>query len=120
MLTFVPGSIRLCLEGRSAPLAATVEAAFDSVSRKRGLRGRTSLPADYALVIAPCNLIHTFKMTFVIDVIFAARDGRIVKLRSGLKPGRVSGALGAFTAIEMAAGSIDRTRLAVGQVLTIR
>jgi uncharacterized membrane protein (UPF0127 family) len=120
LLVPAAGSLGLYLQGAPAPLAARVETAFDSLTRKRGLLGRASLPADYALVIAPCNLVHTFRMTFVIDVIFAARDGRIVKLRSDLKPRRVSGALGAFTAIEMAAGSIERARLAVGQVLTIR
>jgi uncharacterized membrane protein (UPF0127 family) len=113
-------SVGLYLQGGVAPIVTTLEAAFDSTTRKRGLLGRTSLPADYALVIAPCNLIHTFRMKFGIDIIFADRDGRVVKLRSNVKPGRVSGAWGAFTAIEMAAGSIERVGLTVGQVLTIR
>ena len=120
LLTPVVGSLGLYLQGAPAPLAATVETAFDSLSRKRGLLGRASVPADYALVIAPCNLVHTFTMTFDIDVIFAARDGRIVKLRPGLRPGRVSGAIGAFAAIEMSPGSIERAGLAVGQRLEVR
>jgi uncharacterized membrane protein (UPF0127 family) len=108
------------LEGSSKPLAATVETAFDSVARKRGLLGRDDLPTDYALVIAPCNLVHTFKMKFVIDVIFAARSGRIVKLRREMPPGRISGAFGAFATIEMVGGSIERAGLTVGKVIMVR
>lgn len=75
---------------------------------------------DEALIIAPCGAVHTFKMQFDIDVIYAARDGRIVKLRERLQPSRISAALAAFATIEMAGGSIARARLAVGQRLEIR
>lgn len=114
------GTCGLYLDGCGSPLAATVETAFDSATRKRGLLGRDSLANDYALVIAPCSLVHTFRMTFVIDVIFAARNGRILKLSCNLKPGRISGALGAFAAIEMAAGSIECAGLIAGQALEVR
>jgi uncharacterized membrane protein (UPF0127 family) len=114
------GTRGLYLEGSSKPLAETVETAFDSVARRRGLLGRDDLPTDYALVIAPCNLVHTFKMKFVIDVIFAARSGRIVKLRREMPPGRISGAFGAFATIEMIAGSIERAGLTVGKVIMVR
>ena len=101
-------------------VAGTIECAFDSAARKRGLLGRTGLDAGTALVIAPCNAVHTFRMQFAIDVIYAARDGRIVKLRPALAPSRVSAALGAFATIEMAAGSIERARLRVGDRLVVR
>lgn len=120
LLSGATGPRGLYLEGSSEPLATTVETAFDSVARKRGLLGRDNLPTDYALVIAPCNLVHTFKMKFVIDVIFTARSGRIIRLRREMPPGRISGAFGAFATIEMVAGSIERAGLTVGQVITVR
>lgn len=120
LLSSATGTRGLYLEGRSEPLAAHVETAFDPVARKRGLLGRDDLPTGFALVIAPCNLVHTFKMRFVIDVIFAARSGRIVRFRRNMPPGRISGAFGAFATIEMVAGSIDRAGLTVGQVITVR
>lgn len=112
--------LALVVDGRSAPLATTLETAFDSTTRKHGLLGRGSLDAKAALIIAPSSAIHTFGMRFPIDVIYCARDGRILKLRANIVPGRISAALRAFAVIEMAVGSIERHQLQRGQVLSIR
>lgn len=101
-------------------VADRIETAFDSVARTRGLLGRNGLAEGAALVLAPCTAIHTFRMRFPIDVIFAARDGRVLKVRRAMPPSRVSGALGAFAVIEMAGGAIDRAGgLAVGERLVV-
>lgn len=71
-------------ERNGAILASRLEAAFDSRSRRRGLLGRAGLEAGAALVVAPCNAIHTFFMRFPIDLLFVTRDGKIVKLRASL------------------------------------
>ena len=42
-------------------VARTLLTAFDSKSRKKGLLGRDSLPEGSALIIAPCQAIHTFR-----------------------------------------------------------
>jgi uncharacterized membrane protein (UPF0127 family) len=89
-------------------LAAQIEPAFDSRSRRRGLLGRDKLDAGTALIIAPCNGIHTFFMRFAIDVVFAARDGRVLKTYSALPPWRIGFAVGAFAAIELPAGTLSR------------
>ena len=102
------------------PVATTVETAFDSATRTRGLLGRPSLAPGHALVIAPCSAIHTFKMQFPIDVIFAAEDGRIVKIRRNMRAGRMTGAIGAFATIEMAAGEAERHGLTAGDYLELR
>jgi uncharacterized membrane protein (UPF0127 family) len=112
--------LTLCVEGRDVPLATTVETAFNSVSRKKGLLGRDGLAEDTALVIAPCSAVHTFAMRFPIDVIFARRDGRVVKVRSAMRASRISAAIGAFAVVEMAAGSIDRADVRVGSRLIVR
>jgi uncharacterized protein len=110
----------LYVDGRDTPLAGVLETAFDSLSRRKGLLDRDHLPEGVALVIAPCSAIHTFGMRFAIDVIFAARDGRIVKLRPALRSSRLSAALRSFAVVEMAAGAIRRSRLQVGDRLTVR
>jgi uncharacterized membrane protein (UPF0127 family) len=110
----------LVLTRTGQPLASHVESALDSASRKRGLLGRASMGADSALIIAPCNGVHTFRMQFAIDVIYVARDGRVMKLRPAMVPGRVSFALGAFATIEMAAGAIERADLRPGDMLELR
>ena len=102
------------------PLATTVETAFDSASRKRGLLGRDGLARRHAIVIAPTSAIHTFFMRFAIDVVFAAKDGTVVALRKSLRPWRIAVAPRAFCAIELEAGSIDRDSIAVGDRLVVR
>jgi hypothetical protein len=76
--------------GAETVLASSLELAVDSSSRKRGLLGHTSLADDAALVIAPCSGIHTFKMQFAIDVVFVARDGRVIKIAHDLTRSRIA------------------------------
>ena len=101
------------------PVATTVEAAFDSATRNRGLLGRDGLARRHAIVIAPTNAIHTFFMRFAIDVVFAARNGTVVAVRKSLRPWRIAVAPRAFCAIELEAGSIDRESIAVGDRLIV-
>lgn len=58
------------------------------------------------MIIAPTNAIHTFFMKFPIDVLFVAKDGRVVKIREALPPWRIAGGWGAFCVIELAAGGL--------------
>jgi uncharacterized membrane protein (UPF0127 family) len=109
----------LRISGRDAALATTVEPAFDSARRNRGLLGRDGLPARTALIIAPSNAVHTFQMRFPIDIVFAARDGRVLKIRSAVPKGRIAFAWGGFAVIEMAAGEATRAGLQTGDVLAL-
>ncbi len=104
----------LVVERTKGLLAARIEPAFTSKTRNRGLLGRESLDADTAMVIAPSNSIHTFFMRFPIDVIYTDRSGQVRKIRAALGPWRLSGCLGGFAVIEMAAGSAARAGLVVG------
>jgi uncharacterized membrane protein (UPF0127 family) len=96
-----------------------VDPAFDSARRRRGLLGRSSFPAGAALILAPCAAIHTCFMRFPIDVVFARRDGEVIKVCAGLKPWRAAFARGAFAVIEFAGGAVrdvrrgDRLRLEI-------
>jgi uncharacterized membrane protein (UPF0127 family) len=110
----------LWAQGRPDAIATTLQCAFDSATRNKGLLGRDHLEEGAALVIAPCSLIHTFGMQFPIDVVYAGRDGRVVKLRRELRASRLSGAIGAFAVIEMASGAIDRAGVRVGDQLVVR
>ena len=110
----------LGVAGRDATLAASLEPAFESATRNRGLLGRDGLPPGTALLIAPSNAIHTFGMRFPIDVIFAARDGRVLKIRAALPRTRIAFARGGFAVIEMAAGEAARCGLQPGDRLELR
>lgn len=94
--------------------------AFDSASRRQGLLGRDGLPADSALIIAPSNAVHTFFMRFPIDILFVGRDGRVIKVRSTVRPWRMTAALRAFAVIELPAGSLARSNTTAGDSLICR
>ena len=101
-------------------VADRLHTAFDSASRRSGLLGQAAWPAGSALVIAPCQAVHTIGMRFPIDVLFVDRDGCVVKARGSLGPWRMAAAWRAFAAIELAAGSVrdvlragDQVRLAL-------
>jgi uncharacterized membrane protein (UPF0127 family) len=100
-------------------LANRVSAAFDSTARRRGLLGRASWDEGHALVIAPCNAIHTFFMKFPIDVVFVRRDGTVVKARGPVPPWRFSGALRAYAVIELPGGALTRCDTRRGDVLEL-
>ena len=102
-----------------AVIAGRLEAAFDSKTRRRGLLGRQGLPAGSAMIIAPCSSIHTFFMKFPIDVVFAGRDGRVVKVYDELPAWRVGFGWKSFAAIELPAGTLRPTETRPGDFLQI-
>lgn len=105
---------------RTGLIVATVlELASDSTSRNRGLLGRSSLPSEQALILAPSNFIHTFFMQFPIDLLFVDRAGQVLKVRRAVPAWRIAGQLRAFAVIELAANSVDRSRTSPGDRLEI-
>jgi uncharacterized protein len=88
-------------------------------TRSKGLLGRSGLESDEGLWIQPTNSIHMFFMRFPIDVVYAAADGRVLKLVRGIRPWRVSFCRGAKVALELPSGAIDRCGVSVGDHLVI-
>ena len=110
---------RLVNRTRDLVLATQVEPAFDSDSRRRGLLGRQSLPTDSVLAIAPSNGIHTFGMKFPIDVLFIARDGKVLKRLVSVPSRRISFALRASAVLEFAANHPGVAHTQVGDQLVL-
>jgi uncharacterized protein len=94
-----------CVDAQGGDVAA-VQAI---VARRFGLRlcGLLALPPlapGQALLLSPCNSVHTCFMRYRIDVVFIDRAGRVIKLVEALKPWRAAGAIGAAHTLELAAG----------------
>jgi uncharacterized protein len=106
-------------ERSGRPLATHLEGAFDSASRRRGLLGRDGLAEGSALIIAPCQAVHTFRMRFPIDIVFADRQGLVVHVRSNVGARRLAGAWRAFATIELPSGAARRADLLVGDRLVV-
>ena len=93
--------------------------AATSWSRSKGLLGRSGLGEQEGLWIQPTSSIHMWFMRFPIDVIWAAEDGRVIKLVVNIKPWRMSFCRGAKVALELPVGAIARSGVVVGDHLVI-
>ncbi|HET7170138.1 MAG TPA: DUF192 domain-containing protein [Gaiellales bacterium] len=88
-------------------------------TRTKGLLGRSGLDPDEGLWIQPTGSIHMWFMRFPIDVVYADKEGRVLKLVHGIGPWRMSGCRGAKVALELPVGAIDRAGVEVGDHLVI-
>jgi uncharacterized protein len=87
--------------------------------RTKGLLGRAGLPDDEGLWIQPTSSIHMWFMRFPIDVVWAAADGRVLKLVQDLGPWKMSYCRGAKVALELPVGAIARSGVRVGDHLVL-
>src|SRR4029079_17671829 len=95
-------------------LAAAVELAATSATRRRGLLGRDRFDTSSALIIVPCSAIHTAFMRFPIDVLFVDRQGLVLKIVRHLRPWRIAGSLRSFAVIAFGAGALQSGGIVVG------
>jgi uncharacterized membrane protein (UPF0127 family) len=64
--------------------------------------------------------MHTFFMTFPIDIVFLGRGDVVIKIQSSLKPWRLSAIVfGAHKAIELAEGAAARAETKVGDSISL-
>lgn len=106
-------------ERTGAVIAQHVEFARTRRERRRGLLGRDGLSAGSALVLTPCNTIHTVGMRFPLDVAFVDRHGRVRHIVRNLPPTRISVCFTAKSTIECAAGQLGEDALRVGDRVTM-
>ena len=92
------------------------ESAF---GRARGLLGRDGLEPGDGMLIDRAGSVHMFFMRFPIDVVFLARDRRVVSVRHRLAPWRMAGARGAVAALELAAGRAAEVGVEQGDRLVL-
>ena len=86
----------------------TVWYAANPWTRLRGLLGRKPLEpaAAQGLLIEPCAGVHTFWMTYPLDLIFLDRNNRVLDIYKNVAPWSTRVARGARKTLELAAGGI--------------
>lgn len=95
---------------RGTVLATAERWALTVSERTRGLLDSEGLGPGEALVIRPCTSVHMFGMRFPIDVVFARKDGTVVRAIGTLKPWRATRIyFSAKLAIELPAGTLAAT-----------
>jgi len=88
--------------------------------RMKGLLGRKELKESQALVLDPCNSIHTFFMRFPIDILFLDKNNKIIKTISCLKPFRLTSIyFNSAFAIELPSGKIQSLSIRKGDNLSL-
>lgn len=110
---------RLRVRRGTSILLIDVDEARFSFDRLRGLLGRSALAHTEGLLLRRCGAIHTFGMSFSIDVIFLSEQGDVLATREGLCPNRVVFEFAASQILEVAAGSVARWRLQPGEQLNL-
>ena len=64
----------------------TLKIADNFLSRLKGLLGKSEMIDDEALLITPCNSIHTIGMQFNITVIFLNKKNQVVRVINNVSP----------------------------------
>ena len=105
---------------RNSVLGEAIEVASTSVQKVKGLLGRDCLADGQGLLFKHCASLHTFFMQFPIDIIFADRKGKVLKLAHDVRPFKlVAAPLRSFYAIELPSGAIERSGTRVGDHLDL-
>jgi len=91
------------------------------LSRAIGLLGRKSVNPDFGIMFPKCRSIHTHFMMCPIDIIFVDDKNRITELFEYLKPWKILVAKNKESChvIEIAAGSIEKSKLTIGSQLEL-
>jgi len=106
---------------RNLVLAEKAILANSFSARLKGLLGFKSLKQDQAMVLSPCNSVHTFFMHFPIDVLFVDKDNRVIEMVQDMKPFRaVAVCFRSEFVVELPSGVIDSTDTSIGDILQIQ
>jgi len=81
------------------------------LSRLSSLMTRPPLESHEALCLAPCTSLHTFFMSYDVDVGFVDRGGRVLRVVSRMRPWRVAFCPGAHAALVLRGGEAQRFQL---------
>ena len=113
-------TVRVVNATKGTVVGESVSVADTSLTRMKGLLGKTSLEAGGGMLIFPSQAVHTIAMRFPIDVLFLDRNWRVIHAQPSLVPNRISGLhWKAQCVLELPKGAIEQTGTAVGDELLI-
>jgi hypothetical protein len=93
--------------------------AGDPARRLAGLMFRRGLQPGSAIVLEPCNGIHTCFMRFPVDVVFISFEWEVLRIAPAVPPWRfIPWVSGSRRVVEMRAGSVALSRTAPGDLLS--
>jgi len=84
------------------------------LERMRGLLFASPLLPDAAMMITPCNSVHSYFMRYAIDVLYVDKQHQVCHIVSGMKPWRTSIFFPASYVVELVAGEINKYGIRIG------
>jgi len=112
--------MRLINQTKNTVLAEDVFIADTPFKRIRGLLDRKVFLPGQAVILEPCNSVHTFFMRFPIDIIFVDKNYKVIQILSGFNPYKISHIYWhSSKVIELPAGSLNLTRTQVQDQLQL-
>jgi uncharacterized protein len=89
-------------------------------TRLFGLLGRKGLKQGAGLLIKPSSGVHTFGMSFPIDIVTLDRDYRVLRIFENTGPWTIRGlSLKTRSVLELPAGRIQECKIEPGDTLTL-
>jgi len=82
--------MRLINQTQNVILAEDVFIAKTFFTRIKGLLGRKVFLPNQAIILDPCNSVHTFFMHFPIDILFVDKDYKVIDTLPNFSPNRIS------------------------------
>jgi uncharacterized protein len=90
------------------------------ITRLVGLLGRDGLEPGEGLLITPSSGVHTWGMSFPIDIVALDAEMRVTKLSPYVGPWRIAGlSFGTRAVLELPAGQISQADLLVGDTILV-
>lgn len=112
--------MRIINKANSSVVAEEVIIANTPLKRMKGLLGKKEFKKGHALILDPCNSIHTFFMRFSIDILFLDKNNKIIKAITCLKPFRLTSIyFSAAFAVELPPGTIQALSIRKGDTLLL-
>ncbi|MHC1715995.1 MAG: DUF192 domain-containing protein [Acidaminococcaceae bacterium] len=104
---------------KKTAIATEAKIADNFITRLKGLLGSDHLEEGRALIIRPCNGIHTIGMNYSIDVIFIDKNDKVIKIVVDMPSRKISTCSNASYVIETPSGVVSMTNTTVGDIISI-
>ena len=89
--------------------------------RLKGLLGKKGLLPNEAMVLKPCNSIHTFFMRFDIDALFLNSQMKVIKIVHEMGPNRLTPIIwNSHMVIELPSGKANQSNTCVGDIIELK
>jgi uncharacterized membrane protein (UPF0127 family) len=102
--------MRLINQTKNTVLAEDVFIANTPLKRIKGLLGKKVFLPNQAIILDPCNSVHTFFMRFALDILFVDKDYKVIKALPKFDPNRITPIYWhSRRVIELSAGKLSLT-----------